>query len=280
MKGHLFNVDITNHRITGEYQGATGSIQFFSEITDTAKTISITKPGESPVVISARMPQNSNVLIMRMRENVFIADGSQTARRQDSEFYHVPQDIANQVETAVIENVALPYSFLQNLDLNVDTKKRFDLLGESLALSQDVDLVVAAAQALGERGVIGSENPAALQFYSLAMNLQKMRGRIQRREEQRYKAYATAVETENAEKCPASSTACWKCKDGSCKDICKDECFGLCGYGCSCWSYLCNDCCYHKGCYDHDICCRDEYSFWSCYVWAPFYFECDKPYEC
>ena len=34
------------------------------------------------------------------------------------------------------------------------------------------------------------------------------------------------------------------------------DCKGLCGKKCECWVLLCGDCCYHKGCYEHDQCCE------------------------
>ena len=33
-------------------------------------------------------------------------------------------------------------------------------------------------------------------------------------------------------------------------------CFGMCGAGCDCWSWICGDCCYHDFCADHDALLR------------------------
>jgi hypothetical protein len=48
--------------------------------------------------------------------------------------------------------------------------------------------------------------------------------------------------------------------DNSCLQYCKPckehECLGLCGDGCNCWKWVCGDCCYHKGCLNHDLDCR------------------------
>lgn len=38
----------------------------------------------------------------------------------------------------------------------------------------------------------------------------------------------------------------------------KNNCRGLCGKGCSCWSWFCGDCCWHRGCYEHDLCCKKK----------------------
>jgi len=42
------------------------------------------------------------------------------------------------------------------------------------------------------------------------------------------------------------------------EDICNNPCFGMCGVGCNCWSWICGDCNCHKGCWQHDCCCACE----------------------
>ena len=47
-----------------------------------------------------------------------------------------------------------------------------------------------------------------------------------------------------------------------------NTCLGMCGPSCSmCWDYwfICDDCCFHRGCYDHDLCCSRGL-FFSIYV--------------
>ena len=43
-----------------------------------------------------------------------------------------------------------------------------------------------------------------------------------------------------------------------------NDCYGMCGPGCSCWSWVCGDCCYHYGCAVHDSWCRNG-QWWYCY---------------
>jgi hypothetical protein len=38
----------------------------------------------------------------------------------------------------------------------------------------------------------------------------------------------------------------------------------MCGNGCSCWSWVCGDCCYHGGCARHDDWCRQG-QWYYCY---------------
>ena len=48
-----------------------------------------------------------------------------------------------------------------------------------------------------------------------------------------------------------------------------ENCLGMCGPGCRCcWRYICGDCCYHQGCYDHDMCCRRN-GMLSLGCWSP-----------
>lgn len=48
----------------------------------------------------------------------------------------------------------------------------------------------------------------------------------------------------------------------------KTRCLGLCGLGCTCWWWVCGDCCRHQGCYEHDLCCL--YSRFSVYCLFPY----------
>lgn len=51
----------------------------------------------------------------------------------------------------------------------------------------------------------------------------------------------------------------------------RNECRGMCGPKCWCWSLICGDCCYHRGCYEHDRCCEVK-GFWHIYCLFPFMF--------
>ena len=53
-----------------------------------------------------------------------------------------------------------------------------------------------------------------------------------------------------------------------------NHCNGMCGRKCSCWSWVCGDCCFHQGCYEHDLCCGHD--FWSTYCLTPFDFSCGR----
>ena len=60
----------------------------------------------------------------------------------------------------------------------------------------------------------------------------------------------------------------------------KDElCIGMCGPECKCWCWVCGDCCFYQGCYEHDICCRNNVYSFDC--WFPYNFSCNSfPQQC
>lgn len=55
------------------------------------------------------------------------------------------------------------------------------------------------------------------------------------------------------------------------------QCFGMCGPKCWCWNWICEDCCLHKGCFQHDACCQN---FLTTYCLLPFLygFDCSEGY--
>ena len=60
------------------------------------------------------------------------------------------------------------------------------------------------------------------------------------------------------------------------------ECFGMCGPRCWCWDWLCEDCCLHKACLQHDACCRHAKPvYFSTYCLLPFIygFDCKRGYK-
>ena len=58
------------------------------------------------------------------------------------------------------------------------------------------------------------------------------------------------------------------------------NCTGMCGPSCKCWSWVCGNCCWHQGCYKHDMCCQKDR--WSAYCLVPFFygFSCSSYVTC
>ena len=54
----------------------------------------------------------------------------------------------------------------------------------------------------------------------------------------------------------------YDCIAGNCPY--ETECLGMCGRLCTCWSFVCGDCCFWPGCYQHDLYCRESFISWGC----------------
>lgn len=96
------------------------------------------------------------------------------------------------------------------------------------------------SRALGSMGYTGKAYPASLAMHKIA----------------RQSADALSIEV------PTLTT---QSADGEyCSRPSANECYGMCGPGCSCWSWVCGDCCYHGGCAKHDSWCRQG-QWYYCY---------------
>lgn len=88
--------------------------------------------------------------------------------------------------------------------------------------------------------------------------------------------YTPAHDTKTAVSHPLLNLPPHRTKNlGHCKDLRKDpyhnKCLGLCGPNCWCWSLVCGDCCFHRGCYEHDLCC--SHNKLSAYCLLPFFYQ-------
>ena len=147
-----------------------------------------------------------------------------------------------------------------------------------------LDSIVELSSILGKGyGVTGYDNPAALNLHKLALHFYK----VQNMEaDQNYKIQKREVATINAAKRISKRETCerpgwWPWSDSISTPGCAscpigDQCLGLCGKGCNCWSWVCDDCCYHQGCYEHDLCC-DKFISSACLI--PTGFDCNS-YTC
>ena len=125
----------------------------------------------------------------------------------------------------------------------------------------EVLLLKSTVSAMGKNGVTGLLYPSVLPFYIAALRLDQL---IQRNN---LTSHAPGQYSGVSEDCLSECPPCPY-----------QECLGLCGYGCHCWKYVCGDCCYHLGCYEHDICCREKFVRTACLF--PFGFKCESGYNC
>lgn len=165
----------------------------------------------------------------------------------------------------------------QKLSLSIDRvseigrKIHEDLLVDrinNLILEKEIHLMKLAADAMGSKGVIGIDYPSILPFYLSTLQLEKLRH--------------TQPGTSNSTIVQGVYQTHSRSRRGACFSTCppcpNNDCFGLCGYGCYCWDFLCGNCCYHLGCQGHDVCCRESFYGSSCLF--PYSFRCESPYSC
>ena len=146
-------------------------------------------------------------------------------------------------------------------DRPVDHEKPLsDAIHELLGI-REINLLMSAAEAVGKKGLNGESTPAVLPFFNFALRVTQLA------EDSQYNNTTHRYKRESYMHC---ASTCPPCPN--------DECIGLCGKDCRCLKWICNDCCWHRGCYDHDLCCKKSWLQTGCLL--PFKFRCDQPYKC
>jgi hypothetical protein len=110
------------------------------------------------------------------------------------------------------------------------------VLDAMLALPE-IETLPWLSRALGSAGITGNTHPASLAIHKTA----------------RQSAKALDVDV------PPINGNLSRCSQPT-----ANNCYGMCGNGCNCWSWVCGDCCYHSGCAKHDSWCRNG-QWYYCY---------------
>ena len=146
-------------------------------------------------------------------------------------------------------------------DKAVDHDKSLYEATQKIFGMREITLLREAAEAIGKEGHTGKSTPATLPFFMFALKVTQLHtdGLYNTTSPRRTKRQLYANDC---------LTFCPPCRD--------EACYGLCGYGCWCWEFLCGDCCFHVGCYYHDTCCRQDFLQTRCLL--PYDFVCDQEY--
>ena len=275
-EGHLRVLTLEPGKVEGEYR-ATGcedesaGVYFLSEVKEKSRFLLITTlQGEQ--LYRATSPRNKDILVSLMGNDFLLKTNDRVESHEDTtvlQGFLVPEVSVSAIEKVLDEPVGIAERFFSadNKQHSLSTMQRaFTKLHQSV---EGVLFTRAAEKLGGDMGVLGSDYPAAMSLYVMAMRLAKVTG-FER------DASAPSRSLVAQHKCPASfiycnnsKTCCGKCTLGR-------ECLGMCGPGCKCWWWLCGGCCFYQGCYDHDLCC-ETYLSWSCLsVWK---FKCSS-YSC
>ena len=174
------------------------------------------------------------------------------------------------------------------------------LLQDLLAMEEYEELPLLS-ESLGQHGVTGSAYPIALPIHAFAMGASKMAGAAQVPNSSepdaapevaalhlqgfqggglsctRSGTQTCCVSTVGQRTCfttpppPPPPPPCAPAYPGDLRcDPNNDGCLGLCGDDCSCWDWVCGDCRWHFGCYQHDwFCLQAETASWWDWATAP-----------
>ena len=276
----LIIIEVSEEKLEGEYHDSTGHIHFSSVVTDDGYMLTVMTTEGETVVIS-RKPRKSSMMTMTMGHTEFMVRTNQPGRGLPKySDYVVPGAFHNQMESA-LKRGRLSNKLMRHLgSRNVNETRRKAV--EDLASCPEADLIIEAAKALGNAGVMGSDSPAARQFYVLAMDLMKIKDSMQQGEAEAssYHGYPHSFTQGLYSEYGQKQQTCSKCTSGSCPYYGdrSNNCFGMCGNKCSCWWWVCDDCCVHQGCVIHDQCCKDH-GYWSWECLSLFDFSCSN-YSC
>ena len=255
--------------ISGEFSSRdTNSIKiiFLSRVTDEKREISLTDAYKNIIIKYVATPHG--IVYIQIRQFNFIG--------------HMTRD--NILHLPITE---IPDINGDDYQLHLDLYKNIEKLGMSnttvqhalsLAfLMQEFELVEALSRSLAEVfDSRGRDYPSVMAIYLTSRTLINTKTRI-----------INAIENNN--ETPLRETRDSECivEDGfqgkadvsSChRSLVGKDCKGLCGPGNLCWNFICGDCCYHKGCADHDNCC-DVYGMANLKCMLPTRFSCEG-YSC
>jgi hypothetical protein len=147
--------------------------------------------------------------------------------------YYLTQQQAERIRNNEIYPVLIN---LKQQETSHDTKEAIEGAIASLFHHSHYPLIERAARYMGETmELTGNAFPSLLPLYMTALATEKIRN--------------------EDSKPPPQSTDCLKGTSTDCTPCTNDDCYGLCGPNCICWKFVCGNCCYNKGCFEHDLDC-------------------------
>ena len=261
--------ELSEHNVKGKFFDIhTGEGIRFQTKPDRSMSIA-TVSGRSIINLSGifyTMGQNGKV-----HNNLVELGGKSFLRQSDEEVdgdYYLSTSQASVIKRALASNDEVVsqdavITVLQGLDETVIDYHK-DAVSESISdLLKDshYPLINQAVHYMGETiGLTGLDYPSLLPLYLMAMKLEQISDNTNNQWWRKKK------------KLYPSNLKCLK----TCKPCTSYNCLGLCGRKCSCWRWVCGDCCYHYICFNHDLDCTNcgQYSF-RCVFGVP-----KPPFDC
>ena len=246
---------LTEEELQGQYNGVNGGINFQSVVNDSHVYLSITTMDNRMIVLIIR-PLDMPMAMMEVNETNMLFIEDQQAPEMYAE-YLIPGNVMDTMMSIMTGQRNMSNEMLEQLDTDSVNETRQSSL-RNLAMSPEANLIIEAAQALGDLGIQGADSQAVMKFYQFAMRLASARN-------------LENIPTSNLDKKVSRSvhnrikrrTQCPSDRGG---DVCNrcpysaygNRCFGMCGPECTCWSFVCGDCCVHTFCETHDQCCAER----------------------
>lgn len=298
-KGVLTNVVLAQEKFQGEYNvpGTDKGISFSSKATPSSIEMHIaSSKTDYPILTAIRSMPHSNhdVTIMSVNSTDFmiVKNQQRDAIKAGSEYddYIIPDEamkgrMLSMIMSAGVKN----HDILNRLHKEGIAETRQSVF-RALAMSDEGKLIVQTAEALGyDHNIQGTAHPSIMKFYQVARKLAEIRGKENAEigefdHERAQEQQADRDGQEPGVQCESYDTICPS------EELCPypepkydNPCFGLCGYSCNCWEFVCGDCCIHEYCLSHDHCCGMDYWSWAC-IMTPFasgmMMECEDTVEC
>lgn len=211
-------------------------------------------------LVSAREASESSLRLISIGRDTFIQAKTSTWNSRD---FYVPEvfvSILSRRENAVLQDLVHILNTSDTVGESDSSRLRDSVI--TILSYPEGKMLQNAVAALGNAGLTGVLYPSVLPFYMATLRLAQLVRRSNVTDPVN-SALLRGVREDCLSECPPCPY---------------QECLGLCGYGCNCWKWVCGDCCYHLGCYEHDICCRTKFVRTACLF--PFGFKCESGYNC
>ena len=250
--GDLYITKITSESLQGRY--ATSNLGITFNLKNSSLSVSDFF-GNS--ILEVHEMVDSNHLWINIEGNKFI----QVFTDKDKTYhdYFVPEHMykgsITTFDIEVLKSLSSAYHY-SNLERSV----------KIFIANPNTDLIASTAYALASGNINGETLPSVLPLHLVALMVEELHMYLpneRNRQNTMFNNGSIILNDECFDECPP-------CPD--------EECLSLCGYGCHCWKWVCGDCCYHLGCYGHDICCRKKFIQTRCLF--PWGFKCESEYEC
>ena len=228
----LTTITVTPEELEGQYYGDNGGIHFRVTSNSSYAVVTITSASGEPVVFVIH-PMVSNMTVMSVNNTNFMVMENQPERPKYDD-YVLAKDGMNMMESIMMGEREMSDDVYRYLDNTTVNETRQSVL-HRLAMSQEALLIIEAAQALGDLGIQGIDYPAVMRFYLLALRLASSReDTTVTRDTKELGGRQRRAVTCSSNGATCSSGRCPYSKGSN-------KCFGLCGKGCSCWSFICGN---------------------------------------